>query len=73
MIGLFQSCIVERNLRGNSTERTSQEVSVAGNNLPAEQCGVEIPQSKPTVVTSRSRRINTGVSSENLAIYISNA
>ena len=50
MIGLFQSCIVERNLRGNSTERTSQEDSVAGNNLPAEQCGVEIPQSKPTVV-----------------------
>ena len=50
MIGLFQSYIVERNLRGNSAERTSQEDSVAGNNLPVEQCGVEIPQSKPTVV-----------------------
>ena len=50
MIGLFQSCIVERNLRGSSAERTSQEDSVAGKSLPAEQCGVEILQSKPTVV-----------------------
>ena len=47
--GRLQSYIIDRNLRDNSAERTSQEDSIAESNLPAEQCGVEIPQSKPTV------------------------